>query len=64
MAVDSNELNGQVKCPRCNRSYTRDTICKFCKQDLMQIYDYEITWQVAYEIEKEVKLSKRLRLRL
>lgn len=63
MAVSTNIPQGQKRCPRCNKSFTKDAICSFCRQELVQQYDYQITWQVAWEIEQEVKLAKGLRLR-
>ena len=39
-------------CKRCNKKLTEDIICASCKNELLSQYNSQISWKMAYEIEK------------
>ena len=54
------KVNGNIsKCPRCNKKLDSESICKSCKSDLTQSYDFSLDWQTAYEIELESQEIRR-----
>jgi uncharacterized paraquat-inducible protein A len=44
----------QIFCPRCRNSMLKkELLCSKCKSELMVLHNHRISWELAYEIEKE-----------
>lgn len=52
----------EILCERCGKNHSSDTLCNFCKEQLVSNYNGDIDWETAYQIEKEEKEISKLNL--
>ena len=42
-------------CPRCKKPSDLNELCSYCRSELLSKYNNKISWDKAYEIEKDIK---------